>query len=646
MERLLSQSYTFSDFTLDLRRGCLLRGQEEVKLRPKAFEMLTYLVRHSGRLIGKEELIQAVWPDSIVGDGSLVQCLRDLRLTLGDESQQLIKTVPRRGYIFDMEVKEGSAPPGVIYAGEVDAIRVVVEEEVTEAEKGEITQAERGKMSAATSASLIRGWMTGRRVLALSLLVGLVAAVSWLWIPAPPRPQTIAVLPFRPLSEDGRDEYLELGMADALITRLSNVRQIIVRPTSAVRRYAGPGQDVVAAGRNLRVEAVLEGSVQKTGEKLRVTVQLVSVRDGSPLWGQTFDESFTNVFAVQDSISEQVARALTVKLTGAERKSLAKRHTEDTEAWRLYLSGRYHWNKRTPEDTKKAIAYFQQAIEKDAKYAQAWAGLADCYAVFSSLSGLPPKESMPKAKEAALTALALDNSLAEAHATLASIRSIYDWDWPAAEREFRLAIELNPGYATAHHWYSNLLSFQGRAEEAFAEIKRAQEIDPLSPMINEVVGWHRHLARQYDEAIRLQRQALDLEPNFPAARFGLGTSYEQTGRYEEAVAEFKKAVSLAPDDFDYLAALGHVYAVTGRRAEARRILEELKEFSKRRYVSAWQMAVIHAGLGEQDDAFEWLARAADERSFWMSKLKVEPRLDGLRADPRFADLLRRVGLGQ
>jgi serine/threonine-protein kinase len=633
-----SQNYNFADFTLDLRRGCLLRGEQEVKLRPKPFEMLTYLVRHSGRLVDKEELIRAVWPDTFVSDGALVQCLRHLRLALDDEAQRLIKTVPRRGYIFDVEVKESAAAPAVIYAEEVDAIRLVVEEE---------TKAEEKTAQAARAPSLVRNWRLSR-LLAIPLLVGLAVALSYRWLAGPPaaRAQTIAVLPFRPLGQEVHDEYLELGMADALITRLSNVRQIIVRPVSAVRKYAGPERDVVAAGRELRVAAVLEGSIQKTGEQVRVTVRLISVPDGAPLWGQTFDESFTNIFAVQDSISERVTRALTLRLTKAEQQSLAKHPTADAEAYRLYLKGRYHWNKRTPEDVQKAVAYFEQALGRDAKYAQAYAGMADCYAVFSSLSGLPPKESVPKAREAALTALTLDNTLAEAHATLANIKTYYDWDWSGAEREFKLAIELNPGYATAHHWYSNLLSFLGRAEEAFAEIQRAQEIDPLSPMINEVVGWHRHLARRYDEAIKLQRQALELEPNFAPAHFGLGTSYEQVGRYEEAVAEFKQAINLAPNDFDYLTALGHAYAVTGKQAEARRILAELQELSKQRYVSAYHMAVIHAGLGEKDEAFVWLAKAVEERSVWLSKLKVEPRLDGLRRDPRFAELLRRVGLTQ
>lgn len=643
MQQLSHQSYSFDDFTLNVARGCLLRGQQEVKLRPKSFEVLRYLVANSGRLVSKAELMQTVWPESFVTDDSLVQCLIDVRRALGDDAQHYVKTVPRRGYIFTPSVTEnGAATPDVIYTEQVEGIRVVIEEKY--GQESEDTKNNSSGVSSYLRPSSRRG--LSRKVLAISVLLAVLvaAAIALKSSSGPSRPQTIAILPFQLLSQDAGDAYLELGMADALITKLSNIRQVVVRPTSAVRKYAAERPDPVAAGRELQVASVLEGSIQKSGDRIRVTVQLVSVPDGTPLWGEKFDENLTNIFAVQDSISERLTRALTLKLTGDEKMLLTKHHTENAEAYQLYLKGRYHWNKRTPEDIKKGIAQFEQAIALDPNYALAYAGLADCYAVFSSVNGLPSKEAGAQARQAAMKALELDGTLVEAHTTLANLRMYYDWDWSGAESEFKKAIELNPSYATAHHWYSNYLIFMGRADEAFAEIGRAQELDPLSPIINEVVGWHRHLARRYDEAVELQKKALDLEPNFAVAHFGLATTYEQKGMYDRAIEEFKEAVRLSPNDLDNLAGLGHAYAVSGKRAEALQVLGELQARSKLRFVSAFHFAVIYAGLGDKDQALEWLEKAYEEHSWWMPHLKVEPRMDSLRADPRFIDLLRRLRL--
>jgi len=394
----------------------------------------------------------------------------------------------------------------------------------------------------------------------------------------------------------------------------------------------------------LGVETVLDGSIQRQGDRLRVTVQLISVKDGSQLWGKTFDEKFTDIFAVQDAISEKVTEALALKLSGEEQTGLAKRYTENAEAYQLYLLGRFYWNKRSEEGIKKAIAYFDQAIEKDPNYALAYAGLSQCYIVLDAYYLLPPQEAIPKAKAAATRALEIDDTLAEAYAALATY--YYDWDWPAAERQFKRAIELNPNYATAHQWYAEFLVNQGRFDEGIAEIKRARELDPLSLIINTVLGRSLYQARQYDQGIEQLRNTIEMDPNFVPAHRHLGQAYEAKGMYSEAVAEMQKAVTLSGSTPEYMAVLGQAYALSGKRAEAMKIVEELKEQSKQRYISACGIALIYAGLGEKDRAFEWLEKAYQEHDYGLIYIRVAPGLESLRSDPRFADLVRRVGLPQ
>ena len=455
---------------------------------------------------------------------------------------------------------------------------------------------------------------------------------------------SLAVLPFKPIGGEDEDDYLGLGMADALITKLSNIREINVRPTSAVRKYGAQSQDPMAAARELGVEAVVEGSVQKVGEQVRVTVQLVSVRDGTPLWGQKFDEQFSNIFAVQDQISEQVARALTLSLSGAEKERLTKRYTENSEAYRLYLKGRYFWNKRTVEGLRKGISYFNEAVEKDPSYALAYVGLADSYSLLSDYGGLPPKEAYPQAKRAAMRAVELDERLAEAHATLAYIKTGYDWDWPGAEEGFRRAIELNPNYETAHQWYAEYLSGMGRHQEAIAEIRRAREVNPLSLIINAVEVSVLCIAREYDQGISQGRKALEMDPHFAEVYGYLKRCYDQKGMYKEAIAAQQMRRKLAGLDPPETTALREAAAATSSRVYWQKRLEQELEDSKGALSTGFEMAEIFAQLGEKDQAFAWLERAYEERSFMMLYLKVAPNLDALRTDPRFADLLRRVGL--
>ncbi|HEY0406131.1 MAG TPA: winged helix-turn-helix domain-containing protein [Pyrinomonadaceae bacterium] len=495
------------------------------------------------------------------------------------------------------------------------------------------------------SASTRPGSASTRRRLPASLfiilpLAALLAALAYLWLanrarpsaqtPAPPG--SIAVLPFRPLGMAASDDYLGLGMADALITKLSNIRQISVRPTSAVIKFAGNGQtDPIAAGRELNVDSVLEGSIQRAGDRMRVTVQLISVRESRPLWAHTFDERLTDIFSVQDSISAQVAQALTLKLTGEEQRLLAKRYTENVEAYQSYLRGRYFWNKRNEEALARSIAYFNEAIAGDPGYALAYAGLADAHSVigFYQFGKLPPEQSFQKAKAAALKALELDDTLAEAHASLALSVGDVDADDAAAEREFKRAIELNPNYATAHHWYSDFLASAGRPTEAMIEIRRALELDPLSLVINATLGERLYHERKHDEAIAQLRKTLEMDAGFGPAHYLLGLALEQKGLYEEAITELNKALAVSGNNPWMVSALGHTLALSGKRNEAQRVLEELRQLSKSRYVTPYDYAIVYLGLGQTAQVSEWLGKIHKDREKLIRAIKDDPRMDSM-----------------
>jgi TolB-like protein/DNA-binding winged helix-turn-helix (wHTH) protein len=400
MQKTPHKVYSFGDFTLDLTRGCLLRQGGEVKLRPKAFEVLKYLVENSGRLVTKEELHQAAWPDTFVTDDAIVKRLKDLRLALQDDSQQYIKTVPRRGYLFAAEVQEeGSSASGALYAQQVDGIKALIQGEL-EGESQDTIEAGAGDCLAAAPH---RSWRSSLTAVAIPVaLVALASLISYLWISSKSSEtgisatvESIAVLPFKPLDASSQDESFETGMADTLITRLSGLRQIVVRPISAVRKYTKLEQDPVAAGRELKVDTVLDGSVQRSSERVRVTVRLIRVADGLPIWAGRFDEKFMDIFAVQDTIAEKVVGALAIELTSEERRLFARRHTDNTEAYQAYTKGRYYWNKHTEEGARKSIEYYQQAIEKDPNYALPYVGLADTHTLLG-LYYLPSKEAMPK----------------------------------------------------------------------------------------------------------------------------------------------------------------------------------------------------------------------------------------------------------
>ncbi len=455
---------------------------------------------------------------------------------------------------------------------------------------------------------------------------------------------SIAVLPFKPLLAENRDPVLELGLADTLITKLSNTHEIIVPSLTSVRRFAGADQDPVAAGRQLNVGSVLEGNVVKAGDRLRVTVRLIKIADGSSLWAQTFDESMTDVFAVEDKIAQAVVDALTVRLSGAGQQRLTKMETANVAAYQLYLTGRYHWNKLTPPEITESIGYFQRAVELDPNYALAYFGLADAYRSFAMTSDMPSKEIFPQAKAAAQRAIELDQSLAEPHAILAFVHMWLDWDWAAAEREGRRGISLNPNSGFCHFAYAHVLSNLGRHEEAIRESVRARELDPVSLLINAREGAVLYYAG-YDDRARAQlRKTIELEPKFWIAHLFLGYIDLRERKFPEALADFGKAKEFSRGNSEAISIIGYTWANAGDLAKAHATLDQLIALSHQRYIPPCTIAAVYTALGDKEQAFAFLEKACQDHDARLTFLKIDPRWDPLHGDKRYDAMLRRIHL--
>jgi len=464
---------------------------------------------------------------------------------------------------------------------------------------------------------------------------------------AVPESQTtysIAVLPFKSLEDESADEFLGLGLADALVTRLSNINQLQVRPTFAVLRYRHLQPDPVLVGRELKVDSLVYGVFQRDGQQIRVSVQLVKVQEGITLWAATFHESFTNVFSIQDSISEQVAQSLALKLSGEEQRQLTRKYKHNTEAFQLYIKGRYFWNQRTADSLHKGMGYAQQALAIDPTYAPGYVGLADSYNLLAGHAGLAPKENFPKAKAAAMRALEIDENLPEAFASLAFTNYRFEWDWRTSEQNFQQAIRLKPNYATARHWYGESLACQKRFDGSISELKIALDLDPLClPAIADLAQTY-YFSGRYQDCEEKAQQALEMDPSFVRARIFLGAALEQLERYDEAASHLNRAVELSERNPLALSGLGHVYARMGREADAREILTYLEELSKHQYVSACDRATIYLGLGDKRNAYINLDRAVEDRDVWLVWLSVNPRFGPLRGEARFKKLLEIIGL--
>ncbi len=455
---------------------------------------------------------------------------------------------------------------------------------------------------------------------------------------------SLAVLPFENVSRDPENEYLSDGITGSLINILATVPKLRVMAQSTVFRFKGREIDPQVVGRELNVRAVLTGRMMQSGGSLRIGTELVDVATGSQLWGAQFDRKLGDIFVIQDEISNEISAKLRLQLTRTEKKRLVRRHTEDAEAYRLFLQGRHHWNRWTEEGFYKATGYFQQAVEKDSSYALAYTGLAESYVLLGWNSYLPPKDAFPEGKTAAMTARRLDPDLGEAHTPLAAVLWLHDWQWGEAQSEFKRSLELNPAYPTANHWYAEYLMTMGRHVEAMARIKNSQELDPLSLIINVAIGWASYMARRYDDAVDQLLRTVELDPNYPVTYWILGLLYRITGRYESAVAAGEKAVSLSGGSPLMRAALAHTYGKSGRAKDALQVLDDLSELANHKYVAPHFFAGIHIGLGDNDRAIEYLEKSWDERCHWLIYLHLDPSMDDLRGNPRFQDLLRRVGL--
>jgi serine/threonine-protein kinase len=446
--------------------------------------------------------------------------------------------------------------------------------------------------------------------------------------------------------QQARDEVLELGMADTLIAKLSNSRNLIVTSLTSVRKYGGLERDPVAVGRELGVSAILEGNVQRAGEQMRVTARLINVADGRSLWSDTFDEKFTDVFTVQNAIAQKVAGALALHLTGEEAARLTRAETANIEAYQLYLTGRYHWNKLNPPEIRRSIDYFREAIALDPNYALAYFGLAEAYRSLAITADVPSKEVCPMAIEMAQKAIVLDDSLAEAHASLAFTYAWYEWNWTAAEAEARRALDLNPNSGFAHLAYAHLLCDLGRHDEAAAEAVRARQLDPVSLVINSLGGAFFYFGRRLDEAAAQLQKALQLDAHFWIAHLFLGRVYLDRGAHEEAIKFFQQARDLSAHNSEAVAMLACAYAAAGQLDEARTVSEELDSLSRSRYVPPYSLATVHLALGKKEECFATLERAYIDRDVRLSFLRVDPRWDGVRSDPRFLSLLQRVRLAE
>jgi DNA-binding winged helix-turn-helix (wHTH) protein/TolB-like protein len=636
--------YEFGRFRVKSYERVLLRGEEPVPLTPKAFDILLMLLENDGRIVPKDELMKKVWPNTFVEEGNLTQNVSLLRKALGESanSSQFIETVPRRGYRFVAPVVKVNGSNGE-RSSEIPASSLLPGTSASATAASPIPKKELGTRN-------LRLETFSKRVpaLALTLAVVVTAGVSITYMigrdkagASPTSIQSIAVLPFVDDSPDADSEFLDDEIGESLVNSLTKLPKLRVVPRSVMVNYKGRNVDPRTVGQELNVRAVVTGRVHRHGDTISIQADLIDLDSVSQIWGQHYDRRLADILLVQEEISRDIFENLRLKLNVEEQKQL--------EAYRLYLKGRNAWNKRTPEGLQQGIDYFQQAITTDPNYAAAYAGLADCYNMRVIYGVDQPKDGFPKAKEAAVKALEMDETLAEAHTSLAFIKFRWDRDRVEAEREFQLAIKYKPTYAPAHQWYSSYLVALERFDEAVAEARRTQELEPLSFTASSHLGWILYLSGRNDEAIATCTKILGLDPNsFPARRY-LGLAYEQKGMYAQAIDEFQKGVKLSGSPL-ILALLGHAYAVSGKTANARAVLNDLHDLSEapdvsaRRYVSPYTVAAIYAGLGEKDQAFKWLERANEERDVWLMNLKVDPVFARLRSDKRFQDLLTRAGL--
>jgi TolB-like protein/DNA-binding winged helix-turn-helix (wHTH) protein/Flp pilus assembly protein TadD len=604
-------------------------------------KLLEILLEHPGEVVTREELRSRVWPSESFGDfdQALNIAIGKLRSALGDsaESPRFIETLPKRGYRFiaDVSVVDTDGrpkrqepvagdPPATDPGPKIQGIGLAVAPQ--------------------------RRLLPTRWIIAASALVIIVSlAILSVWVfrsraPAPTGIRSIAVLPLENLSGDASQNYFADGMTDELITDLAQISALRVISRTSVMVYKGARKPLPQIARELNVDAVVEGTVLRSGDQVRITAQLIEASTDKHLWSQSYEGELRDTLALQNRVASAIADQIRINLTPQEQAALKNVKVVNPQAYESYLKGRYFWNKRTADGLKVALAYFKQAIEEDPRYAQAYSGLADTYALLGDwqYAVMTPKEAFPKAKAAAIKALELDSTLGEAHNSLAFVLDGFDWDFESAGKEFRRAIELNPGYATAHHWYAWHLSLLGRYDEAIAEMRQAENLDPLSLIINADLAELLVLAHSYDESIRQSRKTIEMDPDFALAHNQLAQAYLQKHKYDEAVAEMQKAVQLSGGTPTCIANLARAYVASGKKSEAVKLLSDMMKRSNPGYSNASEIAMIYASLGETDQAMNWLDKGYEER--FNPGVLLRPGFDPLRSDSRFQNLLRRVGL--
>jgi TolB-like protein/DNA-binding winged helix-turn-helix (wHTH) protein/Flp pilus assembly protein TadD len=654
-------------YEVDLRPPRLRRGSHVLKLERIPFEILLLLLEHRDEIVTRDQIVSRVWGQGVFldTDNSIRGAIRKLRQVLKDdaESPRFIQTVTGQGYRFVALVitpKEPSAASEPEAAGiptsdrdfvsELDSwlqarrLRLIEPDQDRTAET--TTDAGTGRANHKSYRWLFVG---AAGLLAVACLLSFLAVWGWRRASNPPThsqgKMVLAVLPFENLSRDPDQEFFSDGLTDEMISQIGKLNRdrLVVIARSSIAKYKDSKQTAKEIGRELNADYLVQGSVRRSADRVRITVELIDAKKQTDIWTESYDRELKDVLAVQGSVVGSIANEIHIVLTEDQKKRLASSRQTVPEAYEAYLKGRYYWNKRTGDSIAKAEQYFQQAIDRDPTFAAAYSGLADCNSGLAWHGFKSPAEALPKAYAAARKAVEIDPQSAEAHASLGLVLS-HRWEWAGAEAEFRRALGLDPQYANAHHWYGDYLSIRGRHDEALAEARRALELDPLNLMISTWVGLRYYMARNYSAASQQNRDSVELDPNFAAAHLVLGEDYVQAGLHNEAVNESKKAASLSGDSPLYMAQVASALAAAGRRGEALQIAHELEATAKKRYVSPYGMAQIYAALKRDEDTFKWLQAAYRDHAVWMEYLAVDPIFDRYRSDHRFQELLRRVDL--
>ena len=620
--------YEFGPFRLDPVERVLLTAGTRVALTPKAFETLLVLVENSGHILEKDDLLKQVWPDTFVEEGTLARNISTLRKALGDdpEGETYVETVPRRGYCFVAMVQQ------VPYEEPGASLATPVGQPIT---------------SEAEPRSF-RRWVLAAGLLALFLVAAYVFWLRWPHLRAVRAGgTTLAVLPFENLSGEPAQQFFADGFSEEMITQLGGLdpnRLAVIAGTSATHSH-GTGKDLREIGRELGAEYILAGSIRRDGDRVRITARLIRTEDGTHLWAKDYDRSVRDILVLQSEVAGTIAGEINLQLSPEKTARLAAAHPVDQDAYESYLQGRYFWNKRTAAGYAKAIEYFNDAIARDPKYAQAYSGLADAYTLLGSSpeAGMPRREAMPKAKAAALTALQLDDSLAEAHTSLAFEELHYEWNWAESEREFKTALQLNSNYATAHHWYAFWLMSRGRTDDALDQLSLAEKADPLSVIIKSDISQMLMYAGRYEQAVAAARRALDLDPNFPLAHLALGDAYAAQQKHLQAIAEYQKILATDNGYIWARAGLARSYALNGQRAEAEKLLQEILNGCGNRGSCPHEVAAIYGVLGEKEQEFAWFEKAYQIRDGGLIMM-LNARVSGMgpHPDARYVDLMQRI----